>query len=103
MFKIRNAVLFSTISLFALSAHAAHHESGEKHDDKSKSKMMETYDTDKNGSLSMDEFSAYSQKKFMKMDSDKNGEISQEEYKKHHSMKGPKHGKPMHKMQNDKM
>lgn len=74
------------LSLLAVPALADHHK-----DDKGPrgehmhEKMMERFDTDGNGEISMQEFQTAHAKKFAEIDTDGNGSLSVEEMKAHHS------------------
>ncbi|MCD6034280.1 MAG: hypothetical protein K0R63_21 [Rickettsiales bacterium] len=54
---------------------------------KMQEKMLAKLDTNKNGSISKEEFLANTEKRFAEMDTDGNGSVSKEELEAHHTAK----------------
>lgn len=74
----------AVLTMQAVPAFAEHHE-GKK--GMKMEKMFDEQDTNKDGSISKDEFTAHALKRFEAMDGDKNGSVTKEEIKAHYEAK----------------
>jgi Ca2+-binding EF-hand superfamily protein len=80
--------LVGSLAVFGLmsgAAWAAHHEGAEDRDKGHHARMFTEKDTDGNGEISLDEWLAGAQARFVKMDADGNGSLTQDEMKAAHT------------------